>query len=166
MQAIGELGEQGARAGKCAGGERRPGDETDIPALAGSQHVLAAAIDEIVAVLHRGHGKVGTGRLDVLDRDVAEADMADQAIATHLGDGPELFVAGNARIEAMELPQIDAVEAQAAQTHQGALAQVFGTSDGFQNAGAETGQTTFGRDRQSAVGVKRLADQCLADERP
>ena len=52
-------------------GERKPGNEADAVLLAIIEHVLAAAIDEVVAVLHRRHLEHLGGGLDVGDRDVA-----------------------------------------------------------------------------------------------
>ena len=49
---LGDAVEHRARLGEIAGGERKPRDEADAVRLAIIEHVLAAAIDEIVAVLH------------------------------------------------------------------------------------------------------------------
>src|SRR5215475_12561927 len=48
---LGETVEQRARLGEIAGGQREPGNEADAVLLAIIQHVLAAAVDEVVAVL-------------------------------------------------------------------------------------------------------------------
>src|SRR5258707_1103436 len=59
------------RAGlrRRAGIERRPGDEADVVLLAIFERGLAVAVDEIIAVLHRGDRENFLGRLDLSDAD-------------------------------------------------------------------------------------------------
>ena len=110
--ALGDVVQQRAGLGQIAGRQRKPGNETDALLLAIIQHRFAAAIDQIVAVLHRGDREDFRRRLDLGHRDFAEAGMADQAFVQHFADGAELFVARHLGIDAMQLPQRDLFDTQ------------------------------------------------------
>ena len=101
-----------AGLGQIAGGQRKPGNEADAVRLAIVEHVLAAAIDEVVAVLHRRDLEDLGGGLDVGDRDFAQAGMADDAVVEQRLDRAELLVARHLRIDAVQLPQIDLLDAE------------------------------------------------------
>src|SRR3546814_15703168 len=59
--------------------QRIPRDEADAVPRTVVEHVLAVALDEIVAVLHRRDPEDLRRRLHVVDRDLAQAGMADDA---------------------------------------------------------------------------------------
>jgi len=61
-------------------GDWSPGDETDAVTLAILQHVFAAAIDEVLAVLNSRHVKHLRGGFDVSDRNVTQSSMTDDSI--------------------------------------------------------------------------------------
>ena len=90
--------------------------------------------------------------------------MADQPLVPHPGDGLELNLAGAVRSDPVELPEIDALEAQAPQAHQHALAQIVGIAHGPPDIGAVACQAALRGDDEAVIGVKRLTDQILADE--
>src|SRR5690606_13971020 len=109
--------------------ERRPGNEADAVGFAVIEHRIAAARAGIVAVLHRGDGEVPLRRLDLFDADFAEASVADQAIGDEALDGVELLVGRDAGIDAVQLPQVDALELEAAHAEMDLLLQIFGPAD-------------------------------------
>ena len=58
------------------------------------------------------------------------------------------------------------LDAEAAQAHLAALAQVLRAADGLPLPRAGAGEAGLGRDGHRVVGVQRLADEVLGDERP
>ncbi len=73
---------------------------------------------EVVVVLDGDDFEVGLRGDDLGDRDLAQADMPDQALLLHLGDDLELLVARDGRVDAMQLPEVDALEAQVAKAEE------------------------------------------------
>src|SRR5690606_24346919 len=109
---------------ELSGGQREARDKSDILALAEVEHGFTLACDEVIEVLDADDRKEFAGRFDLFDVDFAEADVPDEALALHVGDDAELFVAGHAAVDAMKLPQVDTLHVEAAQAHQDALAEV------------------------------------------
>src|SRR5262245_49019754 len=72
---LGDAIENRAGLGESAGRKRKPRNEADAVRLAIVEHVLAAAIDEVVAILHRRHLEHLRGVVDVGDRNLAQAGM-------------------------------------------------------------------------------------------
>ena len=97
---------------EIARGERKPGDEADAVRLAVIQHVFAGAIDEIVAVLHRRDREHLRRGLDLGDRDLAQPGVTDDASSISDLDGVELLVARHLRVDAVQLPQPDLLDAE------------------------------------------------------
>ncbi len=129
--------------------------------------VLVAPVHEVVEVLHGRDLEELPGRLDVFDADFAQADVADQSFALHLRDGAELLIPGNLVVDPVQLPQVEALQLQAAQAQQHALTQVFGSAYWAPDVGAVSGQSALGRDHQAArVRRQYLSEQFLAHERP
>lgn len=127
--------EQRARLCQIAGGERIPGNEADIVLGAIVEHVLAGAIDKIVAVLDSGDLKVFRGRLNVGDGDFAQTRMADETSIEQRLDRIELLLGRNLRVDAVELPEVDLLEAEIAQALMRLLDQIFGPATGSQISG-------------------------------
>ena len=69
----------------AAGVEREPGDEAEPLLLAGLQHRLGVARRGGVAVLHRHDRHDLLRLLDVLDAHVGQADVADLALVSQVG---------------------------------------------------------------------------------
>ena len=74
------LGERRALLGELAGREREPGDEADALALAEVDDLVGVAVGDVVAVLHRRHRDASRDPLDLLDRYLGEAEVADLAL--------------------------------------------------------------------------------------
>ena len=93
--------------------------------------------------------------------------MTDQALVEEGPDRAELIVPVYFRIDAVELPEVDALDLEPTQAHVDALSQIVGIADLRPRARVVgvADQAALGRDRQSFIGMKRLGDQILADER-
>src|SRR6185437_17002384 len=103
---------------------------------------------------------------DLLDRDVAEAGVADEARLAEAGDRPELLIERDRRIGAMQLPQIDALDPEAAEAHMHLLLQVFGLADRGPFVRAAADQAALGRDMHLRIGHERFSDQLFGDVWP
>jgi len=110
---------------KATGSDWSPGDETDAVLLAIIQHVFAAAIDEIVAVLNSRHFEQLQGGFDDGYGNVAQPSVTDDAIVLQRLDGRQLLVARHFRIDAVELPKLDPLKPQPLATLDSLLAQVL-----------------------------------------
>src|SRR6185312_3034575 len=104
-----------ARLGQRAGAQREPGDEADPVARAVGAHLLAPALGQVVAVLDGGHREDLRRRLDVGDLRLAEPGVANEALVEQRLYGVELFVARDLRIDPVELPEVEPIDAQVTQ---------------------------------------------------
>jgi len=156
-----DRGEHRLGFGEPAGAEREPRDEADAVALAVREHVLAVAVDDIVAVLHGGDGEHLGRRLDVGDRHLAQAGEADDLVIDELADGGELLVARHLRVDAVELPQVDAFDAEIGAALLRLGDQVVGSAARHPVAGAGPRQAGLGGDDEAIVRGKHLADEPL-----
>src|SRR5690606_34757129 len=119
----------------------------------------------IVFVLHRRDLEHLRGRLDVGYGDLAEPDVTDEAFVLQLLEGTELLALRRARIDAMELPERNLLEAEIAQTAEHLLAQIVGPCERVPAVGAWPDQAAFRRDDRLAVGVERFANELFGDVR-
>jgi len=110
-------------------------------------------------VLHRRDREELARGLDLLDRDLAQAGMADQPFLLHLCDDAELLVARHLGIDAVELPELDALLLQPTQTHHHALAQVFRPADQLPAVRPAAREAAFGGDDHVLAGRQRLGGQ-------
>src|SRR5712692_10547286 len=108
---------------ELAGLQREPRDEADGLALTLDEHALPLAVGEVVSVLHGDHRKDAPRPLNLLDGRFRQTGVADLPLALKLADGVELLVLRDLRIDAMQLPQVNALQAQAPQTSFQFLAQ-------------------------------------------
>ncbi len=109
--------------------EGKPRDEADVVHGAVGEQLLALAQPRVIEVLHADDVEGLLRCLQVIDIDLRQPDVADEPLVDHLGDHAELLIGGHLRVDAMQLPQVDAVDTEATQRHQHALAQVFGATD-------------------------------------
>src|SRR5215472_4738504 len=140
---LGDGVERTTLARQLAGGERVPRNEADLLFRAVADHRLARAVGNVVEVLDRRYPKEFPRCLDLLDVDFAQTEMADEPFLLHLRHYAELLVAGNLRIDAMELPQIDPISLQPAQAHQHALPQVLRATERDPDVRAVPGETSL-----------------------
>ena len=68
------------RLRQLAGGERKPGNEPDAVGRAMGEHVLAAAVDQVVAILDCRHRKHALGGLDIVHGDLAQPCVANDTL--------------------------------------------------------------------------------------
>ena len=92
--------------------------------------------------------------------------MADEALVLHLLDDTELLVGRHRRVDAVQLPQVDAVDRESTQGHLHALTQVLGAAHDLPAVRSLAGEAALRCDDDVPVRVERLADEVLADERP
>jgi len=90
---------------------------------------------------------------------------ATLAFRPHVPDDAELLVARHLRIDAVQLPELDALEAEAPQARLHASAQIVGAAVRNPLARAGPLEPALGRDEQAGIGMQRLADQLFADAR-
>ncbi len=68
------------------------------------------AVAEVVLVLDADDVDDLAGLVDLVWFDLAEADVADLALLLELLDGSEGFLDGDLGVDAVELPEVDALE--------------------------------------------------------
>ncbi len=100
-----------------AAGHGIPGQEGDAALFAPVERLLVAAVGERVAVLHADDGDDLLRLFDLCGRDFAEADVADFSLVLHTSSAPKAFFERGARVDAVELVELDALELEAAQAH-------------------------------------------------
>ncbi len=147
------------RSSQPAGGERVPRNEADAVLGAIGELVLARAVAHVVAVLHGRHGKEALGRLNLGHRDFAEARVPDDAVVEQLANGAELLVARHPSIDAMELPEIDPLDAELLQAALGLTNQVRRPSVGLPAVRAGTRETRLRRDQHARIRMQRFAQE-------
>ena len=106
------------------------------------------------------------GYQQLIDAHLGQPDVVDLALALELDEGAELVLEGHERIHFVELVEVDRPDAEAAQAHLAALAQVIRPRQvaPLVRAGAEAAALRGNED--VAVGKQRPADQVLGDEGP
>jgi len=126
---------------------------------------FVAAVHQIVLVLHRRHGKVSPGSLDVLDRHRAQPKVVDEPLALHIGESTELLVARHFGIDTVELPKGKPVQPQPAKAHQHGLPEVFWPPERGPAVGALPALPGLGSHDDVVIRVEGLADEFFADGR-
>jgi len=71
--------------GQVSASEGHPRDESHLIAVAYLQDVFRLAFDEVVTILNRNDRHHRSSACQLVDRDVAEADMSDLALGLKLG---------------------------------------------------------------------------------
>src|SRR5579872_3114065 len=144
--------------------ERSPGNEGDAVLLAMVEEVVPLAVSEAVAVLYGDDGDDFAGALDVFEGDVGERDVADLALGAEVGEGFHGGVEGDGGVGDVELVDVDALEAQAAETAVDGLAEMFGAGVVDPLAGTDALPSAFGGDNEAGgVGVQGLGDEFFGD---
>src|SRR5436305_6317519 len=156
-----DLGDRPARLSETAGGQREPRDEADAVGLAVVEHFFGLPVGEVVEVLHRGDLEDSLRRLDLLDGDLRQPEMADLALVLELLHEPELLLARHLGIDPVQLPQVDGLNAKPTHAHQAALAQVLRPAHRRPDAGAMPRKTTLRRDVDAVERMQSLLDEVL-----
>lgn len=89
--------------------------------------------------------------------------MADLALLLQFEQFADLVLGGELGVDAVQLEQVDGVDAEAAQAHLTLLAKILRITQHRPHVGARSQQSGLGRDDDSVVGMQRLADQLLGD---
>ena len=156
--------ELAAWARELAGGDGKPGDEGELVFGAVVDDVLMLAVAEVVLVLNADDVDDLAGLVDLVGFDFAESDVADLALLLELLDGAERLFHGNLGVDAVELPEVDALEFEAAQAHLDLLDEVLRAADGEPFVWALAGEAGFGGDDDTfGIGGEGFADELLAD---
>jgi hypothetical protein len=106
-------------AGKVAGPscerasrERHPGQERQLVALADPDDGVRAPVREAVAVLGGDYSGLGSSAGQLLDADIADADVPYLAFGLQLAKGTDGLFEWDGRIGAMQLVQVDPLQPQ------------------------------------------------------
>src|SRR6185437_11927698 len=111
---------------QLAGAERVERDKPDRLLGAVVEDLVMHAVEEVVLVLHSGHRKMAGGDLDILDRYLAQPDMAHDPLVDQRPHHRKLGLPRHLRVDAVELPQIDPLDPQPMPAVDRLLAEVFG----------------------------------------
>ena len=118
-----------------AGGVARPAGAAEQWHRAGSRHRRRAlgrrhpTGGEVVHVLHRHDRRDLLRGLQLLDVDLGQADVADLALLLQRGELADLILERELVVDAVQLEQVDALDAEAAQAQFALLAQVAGKAE-------------------------------------
>ena len=146
--------------------DREPGDEGNILLFAEVDHILVVAVTKVVLVLDADDRYDSTSLLDLPRLDLGKPHVEDFAFLLQLLDLTERLFDRDLRVDAMKLPEIDALQLQRAQAEFDLLPKVLGPANRKPLSGSLPGESALGRDDHSLrVGRKRLSDQLLADLR-
>ena len=92
--------------------------------------------------------------------------MAHLALLLQLGEGAHLVLQRDLGVDPVQLDQVDPVDPEVAEAELDLLLEVRRAADRRPLAGAGAGEARLGGDHQVVgVGVQRLGDQLLADDR-
>ena len=152
---------------KLARRDWEPGDEAEIVLRAVIDHVFVLTVAEVVLVLHADDFDHLARLVDFMRLHFGQADVEDLALLLQLLDGRERFFDGHLGIDAMKLPEIDALDFEAAEAHLDLLLQIFRPAQCGPLVGSGTHKTPFGGDDETLwVGMERFRDDLLADVGP
>ena len=156
-------GERAGRAGEEALGERRPGDERAPGLETASEDVGGCALGQAEAVLDGHDLGDAQGTLELGLVDVADSDMTDLAFRLELGEGAHRILDRHARVDEVELVEVDPLDAEAAQAPLAGGPQCFGTAVGRPFVGPVAPEAALRRDQEAVVRVEGLAHEALRD---
>jgi len=107
------------------------------------------------------------GRFNLAGAHFAEADVPDLALLMHLLQRAEGLLERSARIDAVQLVKVDALQLEPTQAHLHALDQVARATHIFRFSRPLPRDSAFGRDHQAVrIRVERLGDQPFGNLRP
>ncbi len=109
-------------------------------------------------------GTTFCGGFYLLGGDFGEADVANLAGGLGVPEGAEGVFERDAGVDAMELVEVDALEAEAAEAHFKLLLEVVGAAAGLGFGGALAGEAAFGGDDDAGgVGVQGFGEEIFGD---
>src|SRR3989440_3206239 len=164
----GDLVEGTPGASQFSSCQRGPGDKADTLAGAeiyhrlglGNRHMFGLAHRQIIVILHSDNRYDLLGSCQLIDRDVRQSDMANLPFLPHLREFTYRVLKWNLGVRAMELIDVNAIEAQTPQAALQGLTKMLGASVLRPLIRASTQEAPFGRDDQVfRIGVERFGNQ-------
>ena len=140
----GDAEEFAAGRGNVAGGQRKPGDESDVFALAVVENGLGGTIEDAVTILDGDDRNDLAGVFDFLHGNFGQADVFYFSLLLQILQSAELILRWEFGIDAMELEEINALEAQAFQAALAGFAQMLGVAVHDPLIGAGAVEAGFG----------------------
>ena len=135
-----------------------------IPCLvASSSSASALAGGQVVEVLHRHNLRDLLRGVQLVDVDLRQPDVADLAFLLQLDQLTDLVFERELVVDAVQLKQVDGVDAEPAQTQFRFLAQIGREAQRNPHVGPGAQQSRFGGDDQPVVGMQRLADDLFGE---
>ena len=133
------------------GGQREPRDEGDALAGRGIQQRFGGASGQVVHVLHRhDRGDLLCGG-ELIDVDLGQADMPDLAFLLQRDEFADLVGQREVGVDAVQLEQVDGLDAEAAQAHFAFLTQITGVAQRNPHVRPGPQQPGFGCDDESLM---------------
>jgi len=130
-----------------------------MPAASQASSAVATTLDHVVVVLDRRHVHDLARRGELLCGDLGEPDGTDLALLEQGREQRKLLVSPHARVDAVQLEQVERLDAQAPQRQLALLAQVVGTPAGKPAPRTRSQEARLGRHHDVAIGVQRGEDQ-------
>src|SRR5262249_2050867 len=94
---------------------------------------------------------------------LAQTRVLDDALVEQRFDGVELFAARHLRVDAVQLPQPDLLDAELLAASLRLGPEMVGTAIHLPGAGARAREPGFGGNEKAVIRIERLADQLLGD---
>jgi hypothetical protein len=88
-----------------AAGHGKPRNEGDSLGFAVLEDVVVGAVGQVVAVLDADDVDLAAGRLQLVDGDFGQAEVADLAFGLELGESAELVLERDGRVDAVQLQE-------------------------------------------------------------
>src|SRR5271163_4812366 len=134
--------------GERTRGHREPRNESQFVLLAILQSAVVAAIANVVLILHADDRNGLLGPLDIIGHYLRETYVANLALLLQFLDRAKRLFDRNLGINAMKLPQVDALYLESPQAHLHALPQIFRSPPRGPSIRTRSGKPGSGRNHQ------------------
>src|SRR5262249_39206491 len=108
-----------------------------------------------------GDGEDLLRRLDLLDADLRQTEIADLALVLEFLHEPELLLARDLGVDAVQLPQVDGLDTEPPQAHEATLAQVLRATDLCPDTWAVACKAALRRNVDAIEWVQGFVDEVL-----
>src|SRR5262249_47473480 len=124
------------------------------------------AIREVVLILDGRDWNDATRCLDIRNNHFGEASMLNLALFLKISQRSELIVGRNLGVDAMQLEQVDTLDAQPSDAHLALLSEVFGSAQWNPLVRTSPGKSSLcGNNKAFGVRMQRLANYFFTDMR-
>src|SRR4030081_2853415 len=96
----------------------------EVPGMGG----MTGDFRQVVAILHRRHGRHPPHGIDLLDADLGESDMTDLSFTLQIEQRTDLILERNLVVDAVKLIEIDSLELETLETSLTRFAEMLWTS--------------------------------------